>query len=262
MRRNTAFRLVLVSSIFVVAGVIALWVSTAMVGTANVVVSTLGTVLIAVGAVDIVSEFAIRKSMRDELTDLLTIDRDVYRSGITKFRPLQEFQPQRLMNGSPTITAVISDPNLFIAHHLEPLLAHARSSRCDVEIIVVDAESDRLADYADRVGLDVATFVALQSKIRSTLESNWSSTGSIRMRSSSRVIPYTFVLASTRAVVHVPPLAGSAHGSARVLEMSLDRDGQKLAPWLEANGARIVEEASAPYVSIGDKREPEEQTWV
>jgi hypothetical protein len=262
MRRDSAFRLVMVSSIFVVAGLILLWISTAFDGTANVVISTLGTVLIAIGAVDIVAEFAIRKSMREELADLLTIDRDVYKAGIVNFRALHEYQSKALLRGSSSVTAIVSDPNLFISHHLEPLLAHARSYRCDVEVIVVDVESDQLQSYADRVGLEVATFVSLQMKIRSTFEKNWQGAGSIRMRSSSRLIPYTFILTPIRAVIHVPELADSAHESARVLELHLDRDGQKLAPWLEANGELIVKEASAPYVSIGDKREPEGETWV
>lgn len=259
---RTRLRVIIGMLICLVLGIAILWTSTSAPTPLNAVLSAVGTVVITVGAVNLVSDFFLKKSISDDLIELVNSDRSLATAGIDRITEFNKFDWDALIGASRRLTIAVVDLDRFRASIWPRVLAAAEHPGKSYQVLLPDRLNIDLAkDAASRTDSDIVTYQTALEKLESDLQKDWQqaqdkpklkSKSRLEIRRCAQIIRYQFILADTHAAVILEPLSATTrHIEVQVFRFSLNKGGQPVAAWLADSIEIAARKASAPINNPG-----------
>lgn len=171
-------------------------------GIVQSVISSVSSATLSIGVVSLIYESMMRDLIQKELIDLVGVARTIAATGLVSIEKTENFSWARPLSTSRRVRAILADPKQWIDSNFETLVAAARISPIEIEVLLQDPESPHVAAGALFHGRDTAAYAANLRESAETAEATWKNRlGLLHQKSMLRVKMFSGVCTKTLVVL-------------------------------------------------------------
>lgn len=253
----------------VLAGTLLLWRGSSIEGVNGVVVSSLGTIAITIGAVNIISDLFLREALSADLSsmtlrilDTVSIDRKLLGSGLVGFAQTRRADWSEITSKSKSVKCLALDPVEFRIRIWPAILENARNGGVHVEI-VFPSSAGGSSDPPELNSGEEAVSNSDLTEVASSIESQWKAhkphlgDSSLEIRGIDDPPAHSFVWCDDSATLILEPLSRST-GHTDTHALTFRTKGQPQAVWIREELEALDSRRKSPLYSDRDSTTEEE----